>query len=50
MELLPLNLIEKSFSSSFKFHLNLLFKSNQTKSPPSFYQEIVFTGKNILLW
>ena len=37
-KLIPLYLIEKSFGRSFKFHSNLLFKSNKTKLFPSFYR------------
>ena len=48
-KLILLYLIKKSFVRSFKFHLNLLFKSNKTKFFPSFCREIIFTGKNILL-
>ena len=36
-KLIPLYLIEKSFGRSFKFHSDLLFKSNKTKFFPSFY-------------
>ena len=36
-KLIPLYLIEKYFGSSFKFHSNLLFKSNKTNFFPSFY-------------
>ena len=47
--LIPLYLIEKSFDRSFKFHSNLLFKSNKARFFPCFYREFFFTGKNILL-
>ena len=40
-KLIPLYLIEKSFGTSFKFHSNLLFKSNKTKFFPSFYRQII---------
>ena len=40
-KLIPLYLIEKSFGRLFKFHSNLLFKSNKTKCFSSFYQEII---------
>ena len=40
-KLIPLYLIEKFFGRSFKFHLNLLFKSDKTKFSPSFCQEII---------
>ena len=36
-----LNLIENFFGRSFKFHSNLLFKSNKTKFFQSFYREII---------
>ena len=48
-KLILLYLIEKSFGRSFKFHSNLLFKSNKTKFFRSFYRQFFFTGKNILL-
>ena len=47
-KLIPLYLIEKSFSRSFKFHSNLLFKSNKLKFFPFFYQEIIFYWKKHL--
>ena len=37
-KLILLYLIQKSFSRSFTFYQNLLFKSNKTKFIPSFYQ------------
>ena len=48
-KLIPLYLIEKSFGRSFKFHSNLLFKSNKTKFFPSFYQEIFLYWKKHLI-
>ena len=39
-KMIPLYLIEKSFGTSFKFHPNLLFKSNKIKFFPSFYRQI----------
>ena len=36
-KLIPLSLIQKSFGTSFKFHSNLLFKSNKTKFFPFFF-------------
>ena len=47
-KLILLYLIEKSFSSLFKFHSNLLFESNKTKFSPSFYREIIFYWKHHL--
>ena len=47
-KLIPLYLIEKSFDTSFKFHSNLLFKSNKTKFFPSFYREIILNWKKRL--
>ena len=47
-KLIPLYLIEKSFGTSFKFHSNLLFKSNKTKFFPSFYREIILNWKKRL--
>ena len=47
-KLIPLYLIEKSFGTSFKFHSNLLFKSNKTKFFPSFYKEIILNWKKHL--
>ena len=44
-KLIPLYLIEKSFGSSFKFHWNLLFKSNKTNFFPFFHREIFRNGK-----
>ena len=44
-KLIPLNLIEKSFGTSLKFHSNLLFKSNKTKFFPSFCREIILNWK-----
>ena len=49
-KLIPLYLIEKSFGTSFKFHSNLLFKSNKTKFFPSFYRQIILNWKSVLLW
>ena len=40
-KLIPLYLIEKSFGRSFRFHSNLLFKSNKTKFFPSVYLSIL---------
>ena len=48
-KLIPLYLIEKSFVRSFKFHSNLLFKSNKTKFFPSFYREILLCWKKHLI-
>ena len=45
---ISLYLIEKSFGTSFKFHSNLLFKSNKTKFFPSFYIEIILKWKKHL--
>ena len=42
---IPLYLIEQSFGTSFKFHSNLLFKSNKTTFFPSFYSEIILNWK-----
>ena len=39
---------EKSFGTLFKFHSNLLFKSNKTKFFPSFYKQIILNGKKRL--
>ena len=47
-KLIPLYLIEKSFGTSFKFHSDLLFKSNKTKFFPSFYREIMYNWKSHL--
>ena len=47
-KLILLYLIEKSFGTSFKFHSNLLFKSNKTKFFPSFYREIILKWKKYL--
>ena len=44
-KLIPLDLIKTSFGRSFKFHSNLLFKSNKTKFFPSFYREIILYWK-----
>ena len=50
-KLIPLYLIQKSFGTSFKFHSNLLFKSNKTKFFPFFSREIVLNWKKpIWLW
>ena len=48
-KLIPLYLIEKSFGTSFKFHSNLLFKSNKIKFFPSFYRQIILNWKKCLL-
>ena len=48
-KLIPLYLTEKSFGRSFKFHSNLLFKSNQTNFSPSFYWEIILYWKKHLV-
>ena len=48
-KLIPLYLIEKSFGKSFKFHSNLLFKSNKTKFFPSFYRKIFLYWKKHLI-
>ena len=48
-KLILLYLIEKSFGTSFKFHLNLLFKSNKTKFSPPFYRKIILNWKKHLL-
>ena len=47
-KLILLYLIEKSFGTLFKFHSNLLFKSNKTKFFPSFYREIILNWKKRL--
>ena len=47
-KLIPLYLIEKSFGTSFKFHSNLLFKSNKIKFFPSFYRQIILNWKKHL--
>ena len=47
-KLIPLYLIEKSFGTSFKFHSNLLFKSNKIKFFPSFYRQIILNWKKRL--
>ena len=47
-KLILLYLIEKSFGTSFKFHSNLLFKSNKTKIFLSFYREIFLNWKKSL--
>ena len=47
-KLIPLYLIEKSFGAAFKFHSNLLFKSNKIKSFPSFYRQIILNWKKRL--
>ena len=47
-KLIPLYLIEKSFGTAFKFHSNLLFKSNKIKSFPSFYRQIILNWKKRL--
>ena len=44
-KLIPLNIIEKSFGTSFKFRSNLLFKSNKTKFFPSFYRKFILNWK-----
>ena len=38
-KLILLSLIEKSFGTLFKFHSNLLFKTNKTKFFQSYYRE-----------
>ena len=43
--LIPLYLIEKSFGRSFKFHSNLLFKSNKARFFPCFYREFFLLEK-----
>ena len=43
--MIPLYLIEKSFGTAFKFHSNLLFKSNKSKFLPSFYRQIILNWK-----
>ena len=40
-KLIPLYLIEKYFGRSFKFHSNLLFKSDKTKFVQSFHRVII---------
>ena len=47
-KLILLYLIRKSFGTSFKFHSNLLFKSNKTKFFPSFSGEIILNWKKRL--
>ena len=47
-KLIPLYLIEKSFGASFKFHSNILFKSNKIKFFPSFYKQIILNWKKHL--
>ena len=39
--LIPQHLTETSYGTSFKFHSNLLFKSNKIKFFPSFYRQII---------
>ena len=47
-KLIPLYLIEKSFGIAFKFHSNLLFKSNKINFFLSFYRQIIFNWKKHL--
>ena len=47
-KLIPLFLIKRSFSSSFKFHSNLFFKRNKIQFFTSFYKEIFLYWKNYL--
>ena len=47
-KLIPLYLTEKSFGRSFKFHSNLLFKSNETKFFSSFCRETILYWKKHL--
>ena len=47
-KLIPLYLIKKSFGTAFKFHSNLLFKSNKIKFFPSFYRKIILNRKKRL--
>ena len=49
MEVDTVYLIEKSFGKSFKFHSNLLSKSNKTKFFPSFYQKFFLYWKKHLI-
>ena len=44
-KLVPLYLNEKSFGTSFKFHSNLLFKSNRIKFSSSFYRQSILNWK-----
>ena len=46
---MPLYLIKKSLGTSFKFHSNLFFKTIKINFSPSFYREIFYTEKSILL-
>ena len=48
MEVDPAILIQKLFGTFFKFHSNLLFKSNKTKFFPSFSREIILNWKKRL--
>ena len=48
-KLIRLHLIEKYFGKSFKFHSDLLFKSNKTKLFSSFYCEIILNSKKDLV-
>ena len=43
--MIPLYLIKKSFGTAFKFHSNLLFKSNKIKFFPSFYRKNILNRK-----
>ena len=47
-KLIPPYLMEKFKFISFKFHSNLLFKSNKIKSFPSFYRQIILNQKKRL--
>ena len=47
-KLIPLYVIKKSFGTAFKFHSNLLFKSNKITFFPSFYRQIILNWKNRL--
>ena len=46
--LIPLHVIEKSFGTSFKFHSDMLNKSNKTKFFTSFYSKTFLNGKKHL--
>ena len=48
-KVIPLELIEKSFGSHFKFHSNLLFNVSCFNHLPSLYQDIFCNWKNIYL-
>ena len=47
-KLFPQYLTEKSFVTSFKFHLNFFFKINKAKFSPSFFMEIILNQKKHL--